>query len=92
MGAKAIINVLTGFLFISLTVWKGPTVAGAVFAAIAALLLLLGTLKIIPKSTQEYIDDLEQAVKDHAPPDVQKKILQTPPPRVVGYADGDTKP
>jgi hypothetical protein len=76
MQAKRIINILVGLGVSGLTAWKGPEVTGAVIGAIMAAVTLIGTLHIIPQGAEEYQEDLEDAVKKHAPADVAAKLVK----------------
>jgi hypothetical protein len=67
MTPKAIIVLVVGVLSMGVTAWKGPSTWGAVSGAVSALCLFIGTLGVIPKKDQEYIDDLEQAVEQATP-------------------------
>ena len=75
-----ILSFAAGLAFSALAAWKGLTVAGAVFGALAlvlhALALLNAALKILPAKDEAYIDALESALKEHAPVMAQKVIRQ----------------
>lgn len=75
--ALAAINVVAAWGFVALSTWKGPHVAGIVYAAIAVVCMLVGALialHIIPASVEAYVDALEGAVVEHAPPETIAKL------------------
>ncbi len=63
MNAKQIITLAVGIVALGVTAWKGPGVWSAVSAAVTAIALFVGTLKIVPAKDQEYVDDLEDALR-----------------------------
>jgi hypothetical protein len=63
MTPKAIITLVVGILALGITTWKGPSAWSAVSTGIVAIALFVGTLKIIPKQDEEYVQDLEDALQ-----------------------------
>lgn len=63
MNAKQIIALVVGLLALGITAWKGPQAWGLVATGLTAIVILVSTLRIVPKEDEEYIQDLEDALR-----------------------------
>ncbi len=63
MTMKQIVALVVGIVALGVTAWKGPSTWGLISTGVTALAILVGTLGIVPKKDEEYIRDLEDALR-----------------------------